>query len=78
MRMSEFWRLMDDEFGASYSRMLARTHMIHALGDLTVDEALEARHKPREVWLAMCADMGVPPERLLGKDVPVRENPKEL
>ena len=24
MRMSDFWRLMDDEFGAAYARSLAR------------------------------------------------------
>ncbi|KNX36800.1 DUF3046 domain-containing protein [Luteipulveratus halotolerans] len=77
MRMSEFWRLMDDEFGASYSRMLASTHVLHALDDLTVEQALAAHRRPRDVWEALCDDMNVPPERRLGVDLPVRDNPKE-
>ncbi|MDE9366196.1 DUF3046 domain-containing protein [Luteipulveratus sp. YIM 133132] len=77
MRMSEFWVLMDDEFGPSYSRVLARNHVIHALGDLTAEQALEAQRRPRDVWLALCDDMGVPPERRLGVDRPVRDNPRE-
>jgi hypothetical protein len=68
MRLSDFWRLMDDEFGAAYARSLARDHVLGALGNRTPLEALESGIKPREVWLALCADMDVPPERRLGKE----------
>ena len=68
MRLSDFWRLMDDEFGAAYARSLARDHVLGALGNLTPLQALEAGIKPREAWLALCADMDVPPERRLGKE----------
>jgi hypothetical protein len=69
MRLSDFWRLMDDEFGAAYARSLARDHVLGALGNRTPLEALEAGIKPREAWLALCADMDVPPERRLGKEL---------
>jgi len=72
MRMSDFWRLMDDEFGAAYARALARDHVLGALGNRTLLEALESGTKPREAWLALCADMDVPVERRLGKE------PREL
>ena len=68
MRLSDFWRLMDDEFGPAYARSLARDHVLGALGNRTALEALESGVKPREAWLALCADMDVPPERRLGKE----------
>ena len=68
MRLSDFWRLMDDEFGAAYARSLARDHVLAALGNRTPMQALESGVKPREAWLALCADMDVPPERRLGKE----------
>ncbi|TWP37606.1 DUF3046 domain-containing protein [Leekyejoonella antrihumi] len=74
MRLSEFWRLMDDEFTSAYSRVLSRSHAIHALGDRTAVEALDAGVPPRNVWRALCDDMGVPEERRLGRDLPIRES----
>ena len=68
VRLSDFWRLMDDEFGAAYARSLARDHVLGALGNRTPLEALESGIKPREAWLALCADMDVPVERRLGKE----------
>ena len=76
MRMSDFWRLMDDEFGAPYARSLARDHVLGALGNRTPLEAIESGIKPREVWLALCADMDVPLERRLGKEL--RDHTKEM
>ncbi|HET8598893.1 MAG TPA: DUF3046 domain-containing protein [Segeticoccus sp.] len=72
MRLSEFWTLMDDEFGRSYSRSLARDHVLTELGGRTVEQALEAGVRPRQVWEALCDAMDVPPERRLGKDVKPR------
>ena len=63
MRLSEFWRLMDQEFGSAYARSLSRSHHLHAVGDLTAEAALEAGLAPRTVWEAMCEDFDVPPER---------------
>jgi len=76
MRMSDFWRLMGDEFGAAYAHSLARDHVLGALGNLTALQALESGTTPREAWLALCADMDVPKERWLGKEL--RDHTKEL
>ena len=69
VRISDFWRLMDDEFGAAYARSLARDHVLGALGNRTPLEALESGTKPREAWLALCVDLDVPMERRLGKEL---------
>lgn len=69
MRLSDFWRLMEDEFGEGYARSLARDHVVGALGQRTATQALDSGIKPREVWLALCDDMDIPPERRLGKDL---------
>ena len=76
MRISDFWRLMDDEFGAGYARSLARDHVLAALGNRTPMQALESGTAPREAWLALCADMDVPKERWLGKEM--RDHTKEM
>ena len=69
MRLSDFWRLMDDEFGAASARSLARDHVLGSLGNLTPLQALESGIEPREAWLALCVDMDVPVERRLGKEL---------
>lgn len=60
---------MNDEFGAAYAGTLARDHVIHALGDRTVEQALAEGEPPRRVWQALCDDMDVPEPRRLGRDV---------
>jgi Protein of unknown function (DUF3046) len=72
VRSSQFWELMREEFGAGYAATLAREHVVSALGERTAEQALAAGVGPREVWLAMCADLQVPRERWLGRDDPRR------
>lgn len=72
MRSSEFWELMREEFGATYADTLAREHVVSALGERTPVQALDAGIDPREVWLAVCADLQVPRERWWGKQDPRR------
>lgn len=69
MRASDFWRLMDDEFGAGYSRTLASHLVLQSLGGRTAHDALKAGIAPRTVWLAVCEMQDVPPERRLGRDI---------
>lgn len=64
---------MDDEFGSGYSRILAKSHAIHALGDRSADEALGDGIGRRDVWLALCVELDVPSERWLGRDRPATE-----
>lgn len=68
MRASEFWELMREEFGAAYAATLAREHVVSALGERTAEQALTAGIDPRDVWLALCADLDVPRERWFGRD----------
>jgi hypothetical protein len=68
VRHSDFWRLMDDEFGAAYARTLAGDQVIAALGDRTPAQALADGVRPRDVWDAVCDALHVPPERRLGVD----------
>ncbi|MGP0223814.1 MULTISPECIES: DUF3046 domain-containing protein [unclassified Paenarthrobacter] len=69
MRASDFWRLMDDEFGAGYSRVLASSLVLAGVGGRTAVDALAAGFDPRDVWLALCDVQDVPPERRLGRDI---------
>ncbi|HEY8702256.1 MAG TPA: DUF3046 domain-containing protein [Arthrobacter sp.] len=69
MRISNYWRLMDDEFGAGYSRVLSSTLVLAGVGGRTADQALAAGVSPRKVWLALCDVQDVPPERRLGRDI---------
>ncbi|TYC99124.1 DUF3046 domain-containing protein [Arthrobacter echini] len=72
MRVSDFWRLMDDEFGEAYSRTLARELVVDRLGDRSAAEALAAGADPKTVWQAICAAQDVPRERWLGRDITPR------
>jgi hypothetical protein len=63
MRTTVFRNLMASEFGAVRAEMLARDHVLAALGGRTVDQALEAGLSPKEIWRALCDDFDVPPER---------------
>jgi hypothetical protein len=65
--MSEFWTLMDDEFGPAQGRALVRDHVVGTLGHRSAEQALAAGDDPREVWLALCDDLQVPQERRWGK-----------
>ncbi|ALE91688.1 histidine kinase [Arthrobacter alpinus] len=72
MRVSEFWRLMDDEFSAGYSRVLARDLVLKGVGGNTAADALGAGFDPREIWLAVCEMQDVPFARRLGRDIPLK------
>jgi hypothetical protein len=63
MRITVFRRLMADEFGPGRAQVLARDHVLSALGGRTVDQALTAGIPAKEVWREVCAAFDVPPER---------------
>jgi hypothetical protein len=66
MRASEFRRAVAAEFGEQYGRALLRDLVIDRLGHRTSDQALAAGVPEREVWLALCEEMDVPPARRYG------------
>ena len=65
MRLSEFDRAVADEFGGR-GAALVHDLTLSALGHRTAAEALAAGVAAREVWLALCAEMDVPPNRRYG------------
>lgn len=60
MRLTEFWRRMDEHFGAVYARSFAHDHVMSELGGRTVDQALEAGWEAKDVWRVVCQVMAVP------------------
>lgn len=69
MRISHFWQLMEDEFGATYAHVLAGQLVITKF-QLTASEALTSGVGPRQVWEAVCDQQDVPEERRWGIDRP--------
>lgn len=63
MRHTQFRRRMAEEFGQLRADMLARDHVLTSLEGRTVDEAIEAGASPKDVWLAVCDEFGVPKAR---------------
>ncbi|WP_136052122.1 DUF3046 domain-containing protein [Microbacterium sp. K36] len=65
MRRSEFLRAVDAEFKARASSLL-NDLVLSGMGGRTALEALDAGVPPRDIWLALCADMDVPDSRRHG------------
>ena len=59
MKLTEFWRRMDERFGASYARTLASDYRLPALGS-TIDAALAEGTEAKDVWRAVCAEFEMP------------------
>jgi rhodanese-related sulfurtransferase len=70
VRHSDFETLMREEFGPAQAAMIARDHALTVLDSRTPAEALAAGIPPRRVWLAVCEEYAVPPERRFGRDRP--------
>ena len=68
MKHSEFARAVDDEFGA-LGRALVRDLVLDSLG-VTAQQALASGSRPRDVWVALCLAMDVPPSRIPGAGRP--------
>ena len=65
MRRSEFARAVADEFGARGESLLTDL-TLSGIGGRTAEDALAAGVPPKDVWLALCAEMDVPLERRHG------------
>lgn len=59
VRLTEFWRRMEERFGAAYARSLAHDYRLPLLGS-TIDEALAGQVETKEVWRAVCAEFDMP------------------
>lgn len=68
MRLAEFSRLVESEFGAAHGKWLLSTHVLSGLG-VTADEAIDRGDDVREIWWALCRDNDIPKDRWLGPDL---------
>lgn len=61
MRLTEFWRRMEEHFGVGYARSWARDQHLAELGGLSVDEALAGDWDAKDVWRAVWTHEGMAP-----------------
>ena len=59
VRFTEFWRRMEERFGASYARSVAADYRIPALGS-TIDEAIARGADTKQIWRAVCEEFEMP------------------
>ncbi|MFC0039017.1 DUF3046 domain-containing protein [Actinomadura rayongensis] len=62
MRLTQFWERMDRQFGATYSRSVAKDHVLAELGGRTVDQAFADGESAKTIWAAVVASFDVPYE----------------
>ncbi|MGN6409287.1 MAG: DUF3046 domain-containing protein [Curtobacterium sp.] len=67
MRVSEFWRAVDQVFGDAYGAVVTRDVVLEELGGRSAAEALDAGIDARRVWEALCESQDVPLEMRHGK-----------
>ena len=67
MKVSEFRRAVDEEFGETQGRVLTRELVLDDLGGRTAEGALSAGEPAARVWLALCRANDVPQERWHGR-----------
>lgn len=67
MRVSEFWRAVDQVFGEAYGSVVTRDVVLEGLGGRSAVDALAAGVDARRVWDALCDSQDVPMERRHGK-----------
>lgn len=60
VRLTEFWRRMDEVFGAAYARSWSADFSVAVLDGRTVDEALAQGEAAKDVWRAVCETVPVP------------------
>ncbi|MDT0261104.1 DUF3046 domain-containing protein [Jatrophihabitans lederbergiae] len=59
MRLSDFWKRMEQRFGDGYASSVAADYRLNALG-ATVNEAIERGDSAKSVWRAVCEEFDVP------------------
>lgn len=66
MRLSEFRRAAREQFGEVYSGVLIRDHWLASMNG-TAQDALNRGESARNVWMALCEDLQVPPDQRYGR-----------
>jgi Protein of unknown function (DUF3046) len=60
VRLTAFWEKMRAQFGETYAESVAKDHVIAALGDRTVNQALADGEDAKVVWRAVCDAFRLP------------------
>jgi hypothetical protein len=60
VRLTAFWERMRAQFGDAYASSVAQDHVIAALGDRTVNQALADGVDATVVWRAVCDAFELP------------------
>lgn len=74
MRVSEFWRAVDQVFGEAYGSVVTRDVVLEELGGRSAVDALDAGIDARRVWDALCDSQDVPLDRRHGKGLAEPQN----
>lgn len=74
MRVSEFWRAIDQVFGEAYGSVVTRDVVLEDLGGRSAVDALDAGIDARRVWDALCDSQDVPLDRRHGKGLAEPQN----
>jgi hypothetical protein len=60
VRVTEFWRRMDAQFGEAYARSVAKDFVLAGLDGRTVEQAFADGEDATTIWRAVCAAFDVP------------------
>lgn len=60
MRLTDFWRRMDEQFGSGYSQSVAKDYVLAGLGGRTITQALADGEDVKMIWRAVCGAFNVP------------------
>lgn len=74
MKISEFRRACNAEFGEQYAAVVVRDHWLREVG-ATAEEAITSGVEPRRVWNALCDELQIPLSRRHGRGL--RDLPKD-
>jgi len=66
VRLSEFRRAVEIEFGGAYGAVITRDLVLNDVGGVTAEVALSHGRDARDVWLALCVAANIPEVRRYG------------
>jgi hypothetical protein len=60
VRLTEFWRRMNEQFGEVYAQSVAKDFVLAGLGGRTVEQAFADGEDAKTIWRAVSAAFDVP------------------
>jgi hypothetical protein len=75
VKVSEFRRAVDDEFGETHGRVLTHDLVLDDFDGRTAERAIADGESVSRVWLALCRANDVPRERWHGRGLASKDGP---